>query len=64
MALWENILLSLSSLLSNKMRAILTMLGIIIGIGSVIGIMTIGDSLSGFMSSSMQDMGAKNITLS
>ncbi|MFA9380858.1 MAG: ABC transporter permease [Acetanaerobacterium sp.] len=64
MGLWENILLSLSGLLSNKMRALLTMLGIIIGIGSVIGIMTIGDSLTGYMSSSMQDMGANNITLS
>ena len=37
--MWENVLLALNGLRSNKMRALLTMLGIIIGIGSVIGIM-------------------------
>jgi len=47
MNLWENIHLAISSLMANKMRALLTMLGVIIGIGSVIGILTVGDSLSG-----------------
>ena len=41
--IWENIILAINSLLSNKMRALLTMLGIIIGIGSVIAIITVGD---------------------
>ncbi|MDR0853242.1 MAG: ABC transporter permease [Clostridiales Family XIII bacterium] len=59
----ENIRLAFSSLFANKMRAILTMLGIIIGIGSVIGIMTMGNSLSGYMSSSMQDLGTNNVTV-
>lgn len=44
MGLLENIKLSISSLLANKLRSILTMLGIIIGIASVITIVTIGDS--------------------
>lgn len=39
--MWENVLLALNGLRSNKMRALLTMLGIIIGIGSVIGIMCV-----------------------
>ena len=60
----ENVRMALTSLWSNKMRAVLTMLGIIIGIGSVIGIMTIGDSLTGYMNSSMQDFGVSNITVS
>jgi putative ABC transport system permease protein len=46
------------------MRALLTMLGIIIGIGSVIGIVTVGDSLSASVSSNMQSLGATNILLS
>ena len=41
--LYENILLAISGLRANKMRALLTMLGIIIGIGSVIGIVMVGD---------------------
>ena len=34
----ENIMLAIAGLKSNKMRALLTMLGIIIGIASVIGV--------------------------
>ncbi|MBP1757358.1 MAG: hypothetical protein H6Q62_214 [Firmicutes bacterium] len=63
MNLWENVMLAISSLLANKMRALLTMLGIIIGIGSVIGILTVGDSLQGSISANIQTLGAKNITI-
>lgn len=61
MLLWENIILAVNSLLSNKMRAILTMLGIIIGIGSVIAIITVGDSLTLSVSENMQTMGANDV---
>lgn len=61
MLLWENIILAVNSLLSNKMRAILTMLGIIIGIGSVIAIITVGDSLTLSVSERMQTMGANDV---
>ncbi len=64
MQIWDNILLALSSLKSNKMRAILTMLGIIIGIGAVIGIVTVGDSLTGSITDSMSSFGINNITVS
>ena len=64
MLLFENISLALSGLWANKMRALLTMLGIIIGIGSVIGIMTVGSSMQNSVTSSMQSMGAGNITVS
>ncbi len=63
MAFLDNILLSLESLKANKLRAILTMLGIIIGIGSVITINTVGVSLSSTVSSSMQSLGATTITV-
>lgn len=59
----ENMLLAFNSLRANKMRALLTMLGIIIGIGSVIAIMTVGDSLSNSVTSTMESMGANNVTV-
>lgn len=64
MLFFENILLALSGLRSNIMRTLLTMLGIIIGIASVIAIMTVGDSISGSVTSSMESIGANNITVS
>ncbi|HOO29320.1 MAG TPA: ABC transporter permease, partial [Lachnospiraceae bacterium] len=59
----ENVLLAFGSLLANKMRALLTMLGIIIGIGSVIAIVTVGNSLTNSITASMESMGANNITV-
>ena len=59
----ENIRLAFSSLFANKMRAFLTMLGIIIGISSVIAIMTVGNSLTINLSDEMSSMGASNITV-
>lgn len=61
MLLIENIILAINGLLSNKMRAFLTMLGIIIGIGSVIAIITVGDSVTLSVSESMQSMGANDV---
>ncbi len=61
MLLLENIILALNGLLSNKTRAFLTMLGIIIGIGSVIAIITVGNSLTLSVSENMQSMGANDI---
>lgn len=60
----ENISLAIAGLRANKMRTILTMLGIIIGIASVIAIMTVGSSMTNSVTSSMQGMGANNITVS
>lgn len=63
MLIFENIKMAFGSLLANKMRALLTMLGIIIGIGSVIAIMTVSSSLTTSISTSFQEMGANNITV-
>ena len=53
----ENIRLALSAIRSNKMRAILTMLGIIIGIGSVIAIVSIGDTMRSLIASEYENVG-------
>ncbi len=63
MLILENIALAFQALLANKMRSVLTMLGIIIGIGSVIAIVTIGNSLTNSITSSMETMGANDITI-
>jgi putative ABC transport system permease protein len=63
MLIFENIKIAFKALLSNKLRALLTMLGIIIGIGSVIAIMTVSQSLTTSISDSFQEMGANNITV-
>jgi putative ABC transport system permease protein len=63
MLILENILLALNGLRANKMRSLLTMLGIIIGIASVIAIMTLGDSISSSVTDSMSSMGANNVTI-
>lgn len=62
--MWDNISLALQSLRANKMRALLTMLGIIIGIGSVIAIKTVGNSLTGSITDSMSGFGIRNISVS
>lgn len=63
MLILENIKMALNSLRASKMRALLTMLGIIIGIGSVIAIMTVSSSLTTSISDSFQEMGANNVTV-
>lgn len=63
MLIWENIRIACKALFSNRLRALLTMLGIIIGIGSVIAIMTVSESLTTSISDSFQEMGANNITV-
>lgn len=59
----ENLVLALESLRSNKMRAFLTMLGIIIGIASVIAIISVGDSLTASITTEMQGIGTNNIMI-
>lgn len=56
--------MALVSVRSNKMRSLLTMLGIIIGIAAVIAIVTVGNSMTGTVTDSMSGMGVSNITLS
>jgi putative ABC transport system permease protein len=54
---------SIKNVFANKMRAFLTMLGIIIGIGSVIMIMAIGSGSQAEMNSQFEEMGLGRITV-
>lgn len=63
MNITENIRLALESLRANKVRSLLTMLGIIIGISSVIGILTIGNAMAASISNSLSSLGTQNVYL-
>ena len=55
--LTENIRMAFSAIRANKMRSILTMLGIIIGIGSVISIVSIGDTMRAMFADLYKNVG-------
>jgi putative ABC transport system permease protein len=54
----ESIRIALRALLANKLRAVLTMLGIIIGVGAVIALMSVGKGVEQFVSDSFQGLGS------
>jgi len=60
----ENFKMAISSILSNKMRTFLTMLGIIIGISSVITIVSLGTGGQNYIKDQFAKMGANTVTLS
>jgi putative ABC transport system permease protein len=64
MNLRENIRLAVTSLRRNKLRSFLTMLGIIIGIGSVIAISSIGSAVTRTVNESLSAMSTKSIDIS
>lgn len=57
----ENIKEAISNLINNRMRSLLTMLGIIIGISAVITITTIGSSIKSTLSASLNSLGGNSI---
>ncbi len=50
--------IALSSLLSNKLRSALTMLGMIIGVGAVIVLMSVGTGLQNMITSTFEELGS------
>ncbi|AKK11183.1 ABC transporter permease [Corynebacterium uterequi] len=63
MTLRESMLLALVSLRANKMRTLLTLLGIIVGITSVITILTLGQSLKIQNAESLADSGIFDVNV-
>lgn len=63
MGIGQSFILALKSLLTNKMRAFLTMLGIIIGVGAVILIMSLGNGMTSEVSSTFESMGTRSVTV-
>jgi len=64
MNILESFKMAISSILSNKMRSFLTMLGIIIGISSVITIVSLGNGGKNYIADQFAKMGSNTVTLS
>ncbi|MEP7200616.1 MAG: ABC transporter permease [Chloroflexota bacterium] len=64
MSLWESLRLSMRSLNANKLRSVLTMLGIIIGVGAVIALMSIGRGAQASIIASIQVNGTNLLYVS
>lgn len=64
MLLKENLKMAVDSILANKMRSLLTMLGIIIGIAAVIAILSVGNGAANQLTATFSDLGATTISLS
>lgn len=64
MQLWESILIAMRALTVNKLRTILTMLGIIIGVAAVIALISIGNGVSQSMNERLSSLGTNLLTIS
>lgn len=60
----ENIKIALFSIRTNMMRSLLTMLGIIIGVASVIAVITVGNGGRDYIVGMIRDMGANVVSIS
>ena len=60
---FESVLMAWSSIISNKMRSLLTMLGIIIGVAAVIALMSIGYGVQSSIESNISSLGTNTITI-
>jgi len=59
----ENIKLALKAMMGNKLRTLLSLLGIVIGVGSVITILTLGESATKSITQSIVESGLETISL-
>ncbi|HOP74401.1 MAG TPA: ABC transporter permease [Bacillota bacterium] len=60
----ENALMALKNLRSNRVRSFLTMLGIIIGVGAVIAMVSLGDGAKRQITDKISEIGSNLITVS
>ncbi|MEP7285208.1 MAG: ABC transporter permease [Chloroflexota bacterium] len=57
----ESVRLAISGLLSNRLRSILTMLGIVIGVGAVISLVSFGQGFQNFINAQFNSLGSNLI---
>ncbi len=63
MTLLETVRTALESLAANKLRTLLTMLGVIIGVASVVTLLSIGAGVSTLISDSIKNIGTNVLTI-
>jgi len=57
MNIWSSITVGFSQLRTNKMRSLLSLIGILIAVGSVTGIVSIGDGLQAYITGEFEQIG-------
>jgi putative ABC transport system permease protein len=62
-SLWEVARIALDSLFGNKMRSLLTMLGVIIGVASVVSLIALGNGASSAITGQIQGIGTNVLTI-
>ncbi|MBQ1417433.1 MAG: ABC transporter permease, partial [Selenomonas sp.] len=60
----ESFQMALTSLYANKMRSLLTMLGIIIGVGAVIALVSVGMGVRSNVTNSIASLGSNMLIVS
>jgi putative ABC transport system permease protein len=63
-SIFENLRLSVGELINNKLRAILTVLGITIGIAAVVLLLSLGQSVQSYITKQFESLGANTIRIS
>jgi len=63
-SLWEVVRISFGSLLANKVRSLLTMLGVIIGVASVVSLLALGNGASASITGEIEAIGTNVLTIS
>jgi macrolide transport system ATP-binding/permease protein len=61
--LWENVRSAMRSLWQNRMRAVLTALGILIGVGAVIAMVSVGQGSTASIQDRIQGLGSNLLTI-
>jgi len=61
--LWEVVRISFESLLANRMRSLLTMLGVIIGVGSVVTLLSLGQGATAYIAKQIEGLGTNLIVV-
>ena len=62
--LWENVRVALDGLASNKMRSILTMLGVVIGVAAVVALLSIGQGAQAAVTGQITSAGSNLLFVS
>src|SRR5690348_12185905 len=63
MDIFETLRTAVESLAANKLRSALTMLGIVIGVGAVIALMSIGSGAQAAIAANIKSLGANLVTI-
>jgi putative ABC transport system permease protein len=63
MDLTESFRVAVSGLMANRLRAVLTTLGIIIGVGSVLSLVSLGRGVENYIASEFQNLGTNLLTV-